>query len=112
MRLLTAITRPENLDAIKHAFSEAGFGGMTVTEVKGYGKQKGMVETYRGSDYVVDLLDKIKIEVLLRNEDVQRAIDLIVEHAHTGQVGDGKIFVTAVDSVVRIRTKEQDFEAI
>ena len=85
---------------------------MTVTKVKGFGKQKGMVETYRGSDYIVDLLDKIKIEVLLRNEDVQRAIDLIVEHAHTGQVGDGKIYITAVDSVVRIRTKEQDFEAI
>ena len=112
MKLLTIITRPENLDAIKQAFSEAGFGGMTVTEVKGYGKQKGIVETYRSSEYLVDLLDKVKIEVLLRAEDVQRAVDLAVEKAQTGQIGDGKIIVCPVESVVRIRTNEQDIEAI
>jgi nitrogen regulatory protein P-II 1 len=106
MRKVEAIIRPHLLDAVKNALQEMGVVGMTILEVKGFGRQKGHTETYRGSEYVVDLLPKIKIEVLLSEELVDQAVDAIASTARTGKFGDGKIVVTPVEQVIRIRTGE------
>ncbi|MEN3034493.1 MAG: P-II family nitrogen regulator [Aquificaceae bacterium] len=112
MKKIEAIIKPFKLDEVKDALVEAGVGGMTVTEVKGFGQQKGHTEIYRGTEYVIDFLPKIKIEVVVRDEDVQKVIDTIVKSAQTGRVGDGKIFVIPVEEVVRIRTNERGEQAI
>jgi len=112
MKLITAIIRPFKLDDVRDALSQAGVTGITVTEVKGYGRQKGHTELYRGAEYVVDFLPKVKIEVVVKDDDSERCIDAIVKAAKTGKIGDGKIFVTQVDHVVRIRTGEVNEDAV
>jgi len=112
MQLITAIIKPFKLDEVREALAECGMAGLTVTEVKGFGRQKGHTELYRGAEYVVDFLPKIKIEVVVRDEDVERCIDAIIAAARTGKIGDGKIFVTQVARVVRIRTGEFDDAAV
>ena len=112
MKLIIAIIKPFKLDEVKAALSESGIEGMTVTEVKGFGRQKGHTEIYRGSEYTVDFLPKIKIEVAVADDSVEKAIALIMKAAKTGKIGDGKIFVVALESVVRIRTEEQGEAAL
>ena len=112
MKLVTAIIKPFKLDEVREALSAIGVQGITVTEVKGFGRQKGHTELYRGAEYVVDFLPKVKIEVVVKSEDVERCVDAIVKAAHTGKIGDGKIFITPVERVVRIRTGELDQSAI
>ena len=112
MKLVTAIIKPFKLDDVREALSEIGVQGITVTEVKGFGRQKGHTELYRGAEYVVDFLPKIKIEIVVANENVDAAIDAIIKAARTGKIGDGKIFVSTVEQVVRIRTGETDEAAI
>ncbi|MDB5987661.1 MAG: family nitrogen regulator [Nevskia sp.] len=112
MKMLIAIIKPFRLDAVREALSEAGVQGMTVTEVRGFGRQKGHTELYRGAEYTVDLLPKIKLEVALSPEQVDKAIDAISKAAKTGQIGDGKIFVYDLNSAVRIRTGESGVEAV
>jgi len=112
MKLLTAIIKPFKLDEVREALSAIGVQGITVTEVKGFGRQKGHTELYRGAEYVVDFLPKVKVEVILQDGLVERAIEAIVKAARTGKIGDGKIFVTAVEQVVRIRTGESGEAAI
>jgi nitrogen regulatory protein P-II 1 len=112
MKLVTAIIKPFKLDEVREALSSMGVQGITVTEVKGFGRQKGHTELYRGAEYVVDFLPKVKIEVVVKTDDVDRCVDAIVKAAHTGKIGDGKIFVTTVERVVRIRTGEQDESAV
>jgi nitrogen regulatory protein P-II 1 len=112
MRKIEAIIRPHLLDAVKSALQEVGVIGLTVTEVKGFGRQKGHTETYRGSEYRVDFVPKIKLEVVLPIELVDQAIDAIMKTAKTGKFGDGKIFVLPVEEAVRIRTGERNEEAI
>ena len=112
MKLVTAIIKPFKLDEVREALSEIGVSGLTVTEVKGFGRQKGHTELYRGAEYVVDFLPKVKVEVILQDTQVERAIEAIVKAARTGKIGDGKIFVTAVEQVVRIRTGESGEAAI
>ena len=112
MKLITAIIRPFKLDDVREAFGEVGVSGLTVTEVKGFGRQKGHTELYRGAEYVVDFLPKVKVEVVVKTEDVDRCVDAIVNVARTGKIGDGKIFVTAVERVVRIRTGDLDDAAV
>jgi nitrogen regulatory protein P-II 1 len=112
MKKLEAIIKPFKLDDVREALSEMGITGMTVTEVKGFGRQKGHTELYRGAEYVVDFLPKVKLEVVLAAEQVERAIEAITNAARTGKIGDGKIFITSVERVVRIRTGEQDRDAI
>ena len=112
MKLITAIIKPFKLDEVREALSALGVQGMTVTEVKGYGRQKGHTEIYRGAEYAVSFLPKLKIEVAVRGEVVEAAIDAINSRAKTGQIGDGKIFVTPLDQVVRIRTGETDADAL
>jgi nitrogen regulatory protein P-II 1 len=112
MKKIEAIIKPFKLDEVKEALSEVGLKGITVTEAKGFGRQKGHTELYRGAEYVVDFLPKVKIEVVLENAQVERAIDAIVQAARTGRIGDGKIFVSTVEEVVRIRTGETGTEAI
>jgi nitrogen regulatory protein P-II 1 len=112
MKLITAIIKPFKLDEVREALSGMGVQGITVTEVKGFGRQKGHTELYRGSEYVVDFLPKVKVEVVVKEADVDRCIEAIIKAAKTGKIGDGKIFVTAVDQVVRIRTGETDEAAI
>ncbi|HEY3132473.1 MAG TPA: P-II family nitrogen regulator [Acidobacteriota bacterium] len=107
MRKLESIIRPHLLDAVKNALQEVGVVGMTVTEVKGFGRQKGHTETYRGSEYRVDFLPKVKIEIVLSEELVDPAVDAILKTAKTGKFGDGKIFITPVEEVIRIRTGER-----
>ena len=104
MKKIEAIVKPFKLDEVREALSEVGVTGLTVTEVKGFGRQKGHTELYRGAEYVVDFLPKVKIEVVVANNQVEPAIDAIVKSARTGKIGDGKIFVTSVEHVVRIRT--------
>jgi len=106
MKLVTAIIKPFKLEEVRQTLTDLGFQGMTVTEVKGYGRQKGHTEIYRGAEYAVNFLPKMKIEVAVQSADVDRAIDAIVASAKTGQIGDGKIFVTPVERTVRIRTGE------
>ncbi len=112
MKQVTAIIKPFKLDEVREALGEIGVSGLTVTEVKGFGRQKGHTELYRGAEYVVDFLPKVKVEIVVRNEDVERCIESIVRAAKTGKIGDGKIFVTAVDQVIRIRTGETDEAAV
>ena len=112
MKKIEAIIKPFKLDEVREALSEVGVTGLTVTEVKGFGRQKGHTELYRGAEYVVDFLPKIKIEVVVANETVEAAIEAIVKAARTGKIGDGKIFVTAVEQIVRIRTGETNEAAI
>ena len=112
MKLITAIIRPFKLDEVREALAHAGVSGITVTEVKGFGRQKGHTELYRGAEYVVDFLPKVMIEVEVGDGDVDRCVEAIVKAARTGKIGDGKIFVTPVERVVRIRTGEEDDAAI
>ncbi|HEX7329375.1 MAG TPA: P-II family nitrogen regulator [Casimicrobiaceae bacterium] len=106
MKKIEAVIKPFKLDEVREALSEVGITGLTVTEVKGFGRQKGHTELYRGAEYVVDFLPKVKVEMVLADALVERAIEAIVKSARTGKIGDGKIFVTAVDQVLRIRTGE------
>ncbi|HEY5568210.1 MAG TPA: P-II family nitrogen regulator [Gammaproteobacteria bacterium] len=112
MKLITAVIKPFRLDDVRNALAEVGVQGMTVTEVKGFGRQRGHTELYRGAEYVVDFLPKVKLEVAVTEELVERAIEAIVESAKTGKVGDGKIFVTSLEQVHRIRTGETGDQAI
>ena len=112
MKKIEAIVKPFKLDEVKEALQEVGLQGITVTEAKGFGRQKGHTELYRGAEYVVDFLPKVKIEVVVKEDDAERCIDAIVKAAKTGKIGDGKIFVTQVDHVVRIRTGEVNEDAV
>ena len=112
MKKIEAIIKPFKLDDLREALSDVGITGMTVSEVKGFGRQKGHTELYRGAEYLVDFLPKVKLDIVLSDEDVDRAIDVIVKTSQTGKIGDGKIFVTDVERVVRIRTAEEDEDAI
>jgi nitrogen regulatory protein P-II 1 len=112
MKQITAILKPFKLDDVREALAEVGVTGLTVTEVKGFGRQKGHTELYRGAEYVVDFLPKMKVEVVVNEADVERCVDAIVSAARTGKIGDGKIFVTNVERVVRIRTGEEDEAAV
>jgi nitrogen regulatory protein P-II 2 len=112
MKLITAIIKPFKLDAVRESLAGAGIDGMTVTEVKGYGRQKGHTEIYRGAEYQVDFLPKLRIEVAVPDEVADKAIEIIAESARTGEIGDGKIFVVPIDHAVRIRTGENDSDAL
>ncbi|MCC5866978.1 MAG: P-II family nitrogen regulator [Gammaproteobacteria bacterium] len=112
MKLITAVIKPFRLDDVRNALAEVGVQGMTVTEVKGFGRQRGHTELYRGAEYVVDFLPKVKLEIAVGDELAERAIEAIVESARTGKVGDGKIFVVDLGQVVRIRTGEIGEQAI
>ena len=112
MKKIEAIIKPFKLDEVKEALTKHGIQGMSVTEVKGFGRQKGHTELYRGAEYVVDFLPKVKVEVIVADSLVERAIDSIVKAARTGKIGDGKIFITAVEQVVRIRTGESGEAAV
>ncbi len=112
MKKIEAIIKPFKLDEVKDALSEVGLQGITVVEAKGFGRQKGHTELYRGAEYVVDFLPKVKIEVVLDDELVDRAIEAIQRAAHTGRIGDGKIFVSTVEEAIRIRTGERGRDAI
>jgi nitrogen regulatory protein P-II 1 len=112
MKKIEAIIKPFKLDEVREALSEVGVSGLTVTEVKGFGRQKGHTELYRGAEYVVDFLPKVKVEMILADAMVERAIEAIVKAARTGKIGDGKIFVTAVTQVIRIRTGESGEAAV
>ena len=112
MKQVTAVIKPFKLEEVREALGDVGVSGLTVTEVKGFGRQKGHTELYRGAEYVVDFLPKVKVEVVVKDGDVDRCIEAIVKAAKTGKIGDGKIFVTGVDQVVRIRTGETDEAAV
>ncbi len=112
MKKIEAIIRHFKLEDVKSAITEVGIHGMTVTEVRGFGRQKGHKETYRGAEYIVDFMPKVKLEVVVADADAEKLVDAVVRAARTGQVGDGKIFVSSVDQVVRIRTGEQDDQAL
>ncbi|HEX4329665.1 MAG TPA: P-II family nitrogen regulator [Burkholderiales bacterium] len=112
MKKIEAVIKPFKLDEVREALSEVGVTGLTVTEVKGFGRQKGHTELYRGAEYVVDFLPKVKVEVVIADKDVQHCIDAIIKAARTGKIGDGKIFVNSVEQVVRIRTGETNESAI
>ena len=112
MKKIEAIIKPFKLEDVKDALAEAGITGMTVTEVKGYGRQQGHSELYRGAEYVVDFLPKVKVEVVVGDESVDTVVEKIVEAARTGKIGDGKIFVSSIEKTVRIRTGEEDEEAL
>ena len=112
MKLITAIIKPFKLDDVRDALHAIDIHGMTVTEVKGYGRQKGHTEMYRGAEYVVDFLPKLKLEIAVSEEIVENAVEAIVEAAKTGKIGDGKIFVTSIEQTVRIRTGESGVEAL
>jgi nitrogen regulatory protein P-II 2 len=112
MKLVTAIVKPFKLDDVREALSEISVQGMTVTEVKGFGRQKGHTELYRGAEYVVDFLPKVKIEVAIADDQLEGVIEAITGAAHTGKVGDGKIFISSLDDVIRIRTGESGSDAV
>ena len=112
MKQITAVIKPFKLEEVREALAECGVTGLTVTEVKGFGRQKGHTELYRGAEYVVDFLPKVKVEVVVKDQDADRCVDAIVRAARTGKIGDGKIFVTSVERVVRIRTGEVDDSAV
>jgi nitrogen regulatory protein P-II 1 len=112
MKKIEAIIRPHKLDDLREALSEIGVRGMTISEVKGYGRQKGHTEVYRGAEYKVDFLPKIKLEVVVKDSDVDSILSTIIKVARTGQVGDGKIFISPVEDVVRIRTEESGEDAL
>jgi nitrogen regulatory protein P-II 1 len=112
VKQITAIIKPFKLEEVREALGDIGVSGLTVTEVKGFGRQKGHTELYRGAEYVVDFLPKVKVEVVVKDAEVERCIESIVRAAKTGKIGDGKIFVTSVEQVIRIRTGETDESAI
>ncbi|MEO9654489.1 P-II family nitrogen regulator [Marinomonas sp.] len=112
MKLITAIVKPFKLDEVREALSEMGINGITVTEVKGFGRQRGHTELYRGAEYVVDFLPKVKMELAVETDQVERAIEAIKNSANTGKIGDGKIFVTELEQVIRIRTGETGADAL
>lgn len=112
MKKIEAIIKPFKLEEVKEALSEVGVNGMTVTEVKGFGRQKGHTETYRGSEYTVDFLPKVKLDLVVDDETADSAVDAIIKAARSGKIGDGKIFVTSLDEVVRIRTGERGKTAV
>jgi len=112
MKLITAIIKPFKLDDVRESLSDIGISGVTVTEVKGFGRQKGHTELYRGAEYVVDFLPKVKIEIAVSDDLLDRAVESIIKAANTGKIGDGKIFITTLDQVIRIRTGETGEQAI
>ncbi|MEQ1630448.1 MAG: P-II family nitrogen regulator [Gallionella sp.] len=112
MKKIEAVIKPFKLDEVREALSELGVSGLTVTEVKGFGRQKGHTELYRGAEYVVDFLPKIKVEVVIADDMVETAVESIIKAAHTGKIGDGKIFVSPVEQVIRIRTGETNETAL
>ena len=112
MKLVTAIIKPFKLDEVREALAAVGVQGITVTEVKGFGRQKGHTELYRGAEYVVDFLPKVKLEVVVSDDQAERVVEAIAAAAQTGRIGDGKIFVTAIESALRIRTGETNDDAI
>ena len=112
MKKIEAVIKPFKLEEVREALSEIGVTGLTVTEVKGFGRQKGHTELYRGAEYTVDFLPKVKVEVVLTDALVEKAVDAIIHAAHTGKIGDGKIFVTSVEQAVRIRTGESGSNAL
>ena len=112
MKQITAILKPFKLEEVREALAECGVTGLTVTEVQGFGRQKGHTESYRGAEYVVDFLPKVKIEVVVKSDEVERCVEAIVRAARTGKIGDGKIFITSVERVLRIRTGEEDEAAV
>lgn len=112
MKKIEAIIRPHKLDEVREALQEVGFRGLTVTEVKGYGRQGGHSEIYRGSEYTINFLPKVKIEIVCSDNNLDKAIDVILKHAKTGEVGDGKIFVSSVEEVIRVRTEETGEDAV
>ena len=112
MKQITAIIKPFKLEEVREALAECGVTGLTVTEVKGFGRQKGHTELYRGAEYVVDFLPKVKIEVVVNGDEVERCVDAIVKAARTGKIGDGKIFITSIERVIRIRTGEENEAAV
>jgi nitrogen regulatory protein P-II 1 len=112
MKRIEAVIKPFKLEDVKEALTEAGITGMTVSDVKGYGRQQGHSELYRGAEYVVDFLPKIKLDLIVNSEDVDNVVKIIAESAKTGKIGDGKIFVSSIEKIIRIRTGEEDEEAI
>ena len=112
MKMVTAVVKPFKLEEVREALAECGVTGLTVTEVKGFGRQKGHTELYRGAEYVVDFLPKVKVEVVVKDDDVDRCVDAIVKAARTGKIGDGKIFVAGCEHVLRIRTGETGESAV
>ncbi|GAA1682333.1 P-II family nitrogen regulator [Fodinicola feengrottensis] len=112
MRLVTAVVKPFRLDDVKDALAALGVNGLTVSEVQGYGRQKGHTEIYRGAEYTVDFVPKVRIEVLVEADESDKVVEAIVAAARTGKIGDGKVWVTTVEQVVRVRTGERDFEAL
>ena len=112
MKKIEAVIKPFKLSAVKEALNELGIKGLTVVEVKGYGRQKGHTEIYRGSEYVVDFLPKVKIELVVPDEIANNAVNVIIENAHTGRIGDGKIFISPIEEAIRIRTKETGENAL
>jgi len=112
MKLITAIIKPFKLDDVREGLSDIGISGVTVTEVKGFGRQKGHTELYRGAEYVVDFLPKVKVEVAVTDELVERAVDAIIKAANTGKIGDGKIFISSLEQAIRIRTGETGDQAL
>lgn len=112
MKLITAIIKPFKLEEVRQALDKIGVAGMTITEVKGFGRQKGHTELYRGAEYVIDLLPKIKVEIAVSSEQVEMAVEAILKSANTGKIGDGKIFISNLEKVIRIRTGEVDQDAI
>lgn len=112
MKLITAVIKPFKLDDVRTALSDVGVQGMTVTEVKGFGRQKGHTELYRGAEYVVDFLPKVKLELAVDDSMVEQAVEAITKAAHTGKIGDGKIFITPLEEIIRIRTGETGAEAV
>ena len=112
MKKIEAVIKPSKLDEVKEALHEVGVKGLTVVEAKGFGRQKGHTELYRGAEYVVDFLPKVKIEVVVEDDMLERSVDAILQAAHTGRIGDGKIFVSSIDEVIRIRTGEKGADAI
>jgi nitrogen regulatory protein P-II 1 len=112
VKQITAVIKPFKLDEVRESLAAVGVSGLTVTEVKGFGRQKGHTELYRGAEYVVDFLPKVKVELVVADDSVENAIEAIVKAARTGKIGDGKIFVTAVEQVVRIRTGETGHDAV
>ena len=112
MKKVEAIIKPFKLDDVREALADIGIAGMTVSEVKGFGRQKGHTELYRGAEYMVDFLPKVKIELVIQDELLEQALEVIVETARTGKIGDGKIFVTDIERVIRIRTGEENEDAV
>jgi nitrogen regulatory protein P-II 1 len=112
VKLVTALVKPFKLDEVKDALSKIGWAGMTITVVKGFGRQRGHTEVYRGAEYTVEFVPKVRIEVLADDDEARRVADAIVEAARTGQIGDGKVWISPIDSIIRVRTGEMDHDAI